>query len=744
MKTPSLQLLAFFAPALALAAAVPSQAAPKTEPRCEINWLRDLSSKLKDSAALSGPRFETVNGSARLSLGSDVCKPAVWKHLTVPGQGGGSGLKWKDPARQERWNKGALSDQIAVLLEVSGRYAEIDAGVVDALDKAEAILKTAADLGAVTVVAKSPVGEALKDRTGAVFSNRLGLEVTPVSSKAAPSRLKAEEFKAMLKTLAEEVPTQGSVITHRVGPQIRAFRRAVAAIGGIPPNEAAMESEKVFRSLAGRVTDLSIKKVDDADSHRDVLLEDFDYGARNLIALRVAEVDLAFHAVLHRIGATPELEFMDMDSDIPQRPAQVVELIRNLDSSKDGGQSRASGLAAEVRQRLEGVKDYSDLNALFEAKKSQKDWVDGPEGQAVAQSLARMKEGAAATKVVEGGKRIEYGAEGYKRSFAVVRDLDKPGYHEHVVDVAARHLADNALDAKAQAALAAFRGQGEPGGDLSNLTREQAELAAKKLPPLPKPGPDASTPYGQILASPEAGCGSPADLGKGTMERYASKKNAALADAAGASSRDRSVIQEEFESRKAAILAECGRKEAELRAQPADPDFNAKVAAFERDKAIETLRRDCDARVNSEGANLKKSLETKKEGELGLKKDRAALEETLDKAFSDGIRQSKNELLDSYKLEGSPRRGAAEEESGYLGKFYRVERVELYFKTAWGDEAAVEACKKKLGFSKGRESGYKDPSPDNVDSICGVHKGLVEHLKNYQGKKTVPPVAGEK
>ena len=716
MKTPSLLLLAVLAvvPAFSESATLPA--------RCDEAWLKEARADVARPGTLPKDpdgRTTTANSSVRLKFGHDkLCQQSVWLFL--------------GEARQKSWGEGDIVSQIDQLLAVSALYAGIDPKALDAIDKAEAVLRAAESLGAVRILSI--------EKAAGPFADRQGYHVAAVAPRDAAPKIKPEEFGAVLPQLIVDVRVKGAEPKQALGPMVIAFRKSVSALHAELAKGVASKAIPFASALHAAGDDAWLQ--DDKNFHliaaqtggEGSILSPIDLAVGTLVAMRVAEVDRAVESLRKQMDG---------------KSVRAVLAAARLPAAYGADAPKAGTLAADVARRLGSLKDYQDLDAMFEAKQGQPGYIADPaQRKAVGDRLAQMRSDAGAAAIVDTpkGKHIEFSVGGQKRSVALVVDLDKPAYREQVTSYLAERLAQNPLDAKVQAALASFRGVGDSGGNLSSVDREQADLAAGKLPKPPERTLDPTTPFGKIATSKDANCGSPADLGKGTMERYSTKKRAALAAEAGANSRRRQALQAELDVKLSVIENACRQKEAAIMARPRDPDDDDNADKARRAQEVVQLRKDCDAQGDAAQAavlaSAKEVLSTKDE-DARLKKGQARLDEDIDAAFSDGIVQSVDELRKAYKEPGSSRRRAAESASGYSGSYYRIDRVDRYFDTEWDGaklKPSIEDCKKKLGFEKGKFSGYKDPSADNLDKseLCGVRDGLVKHLKSYRGTVSVP------
>ena len=179
-----------------------------------------------------------------------------------------------------------------------------------------------------------------------------------------------------------------------------------------------------------------------------------------------------------------------------------------------------------------------------------------------------------------------------------------------------------------------------------------------------------------------------------------------------------------------------------------DPDDSPEVAAEKRKTMLAAL----DTKVAGDAAEARRRIiddaraahtyvdAAKVEADLQATRD--ALNAEIKAAYGDAITRAVDKLNADYEMSGSPRRVFAENESGYKGPYYKLERVERYFGENWkGGKLlpSVDKCTLALGFKKdGDSADFKDPSVDNVDKLCGVRDGLVSLLASYKGRNKLP------
>jgi len=179
-----------------------------------------------------------------------------------------------------------------------------------------------------------------------------------------------------------------------------------------------------------------------------------------------------------------------------------------------------------------------------------------------------------------------------------------------------------------------------------------------------------------------------------------------------------------------------------------DPDDSPELVA-ERRKAAEAA---LDAKIADQAAEARRKIIDDSRAshsyvdaakiEADLQSTRDALNAEIKGVYADGIVRAIDKLTAEYETAGTPRRVYAENESGYKGPYYKLERVERYFGENWKGAKqgpSVEKCTLALGFKKdGDSADFKDPTVDNVDKLCGVRDGLVNLLASYKGRNKAP------
>lgn len=194
---------------------------------------------------------------------------------------------------------------------------------------------------------------------------------------------------------------------------------------------------------------------------------------------------------------------------------------------------------------------------------------------------------------------------------------------------------------------------------------------------------------------------------------------------------------------------------AKIAAIGADPDDSPELVAQRR----KTLAAQLDAKIADQAAEARRKIIDDSRAShsyvdaakiaADLQSTRDALNAEIKGVYADGISRAIDRLNAEYETAGSPRRTFAENESGYKGPYYKLERVERYFGENWKGgklQPSIEKCTLALGFkTDGDSADFKDPTVDNVDKLCGVRDGLVGLLASYKGSNKAPVLeAGKK
>ncbi len=139
-------------------------------------------------------------------------------------------------------------------------------------------------------------------------------------------------------------------------------------------------------------------------------------------------------------------------------------------------------MAAEVLARLEAIKDYRELSALYDRRvAADLNWLQSAEGRAVDAQLKDWRRDAAATAIVDDkeGRILRYSVGGVivRDSGVAAADLEKsPAYRRTIAEAIAQNIMTSPLDPKVQAALAAFRN--EPGASSAAASAAGSAQAA--------------------------------------------------------------------------------------------------------------------------------------------------------------------------------------------------------------------------------------------------------------------------
>lgn len=750
MKTPSLFLL--------LALVVPAAAADAPAHRCNVDWLKSAQATPWGQAVADPDKYLTTASGQAPAIDAagkpKLCDATVWNNLTALAP---------VASPKEKWTEG-LGSQITILLGIDIYYQRVDELGLAALAKADAVVDAAVKSG---IVARSDGAalDALKkaglsaDRTPDLYGGAKGYSVSvpatpvtpaPADMAAAFSQLLADAAPAAKpkKAPAKEAPKAAPVV--EPGPAVRDFHKAIVALANAIRTRTGQKTvykDSEYEAAVKYLTDPTIAKADDAEPRSGAALSGMDYGLRNLIALRAAAVDQSVAEAKKLLKGRGVNETL-AGSTRKEQP----------DAKKPDG-----SMAAAVLNRLQGMKEYSDLNALYDAKsKADPKWVDSAEAKAVDAQRKQYQTDAAATAVVktERGSALQYSIGGQKVTDVgiSVAGLEKSQtYRDNIADAIARDIVANPVSAEVQAALAAFRGAGDPGTVITPPLKPGEQVAAGQLPvkvEAPRPSWD------EFSAAHPAGCAFLFINCKGAAERAVADQAEANSKAADASMRKLQALDsaaEEAASREEKLRAE-GRRTIESNR---DPEIDK--AAMLKNYDAETTRIAKKASDDFKAAH-KDDYESEAAAGKAREASAAALNDTLDAVYASGIAQAvdgpKNSpqsgLVGLYKTPNTDQRRHAERKSGYgvvdgvdYYDKYVVQggRVEAYFAANWGGDkraAAIESCKAALGFKKGGDSGnFKDPSVENVDKYCGIRDGLPAFLATFKGKQLPAPAKVE-
>lgn len=770
MKVPALLLLAAALPSAALADG-PAH-------RCDVEWIKsaqgtglgaainDPNKYLTSGAAGQGPSLDIANPSK-------LCDATVWRSLAVLTPVGGDvildpkthqpvngvTMKWNDPALKAEWAKG-LSSQLKILADADARYQRIDALGREALIQSEAVVAAAEKTGVAARGADVTTPAALKKDglTGDQYVEDKGYSVAALADAPAGTSMDPAVLKAAFVQIIDDAaapapktkPRKGAPapkpapVKYKTGTAVAAFRKAVVALAnevrGSHPAFAENDREGAVKFL----TDPAIKKADDSAAYSGAALSTIDYGLRNLIAVRDAAVSASLEAARARLKGQSVAGALATDHRLPANQT-------------------SADMAAAVLRHLDGVKDYHDLAALYDQQSQHpdSDWMKANGADVKAQLDAYRADAAKAQVVTDPASKaraLQYSVGGQKITDAgiAVADLDKSeAYRETIAEAIAQNIGTAPFSAKAAAVLAALRGQGAPGSAVVPPLTPDQQKAAGEIPVAKAPLPDAKvaapiTTYDALLkATPAQGLLGRIFSPKGNVERYYSKVNEASADEAHARLARRTETESAAND---AAEAEQARQEAarsQLVAAPSDPDDAPDVAKAKKAAALADFDAKAKAAIQAAHDGVIKADKSYVPADKALadrKEELDRLNKAVDAAYADGINKAVDSLNAAYKTAGSKQYAEAAKKSGY-DTFYgqKLARVDAYFAQNWKGQvqaAAVEKCKASLGFKKdGDGSGFKDPSPDNVDKLCGVHDGLIASLAAFRGSNKTMPAA---
>lgn len=715
MMTPKLPFLALTAALCAPAAA------GDVQHRCDVSWLEDAAKVPTDSLPQDATgkylKDEAVTGGSRKVLNDSpdakLCDAAVWRYV----HSGDDDLK-------ARWAQG-WPEQVKVLTEVDARFQKVETAVLAALAAGDAAADAAVKAG-VAERKDGPKPDALVAAGWSTHGELVSYVLTKAS--AAPKAADAELKKAFDVLIAEKAGPAGGSKTVVPGSGVTAFRKAVVAAADAaatpksswkPGAAGAAVDEARYKAALAFLAGAAALEPADAQPRLDAELTRYDYALRNLLSGRAAAVSLAYEAARARVpAATPPA------AKKPSGPAD---------------------LPADVLAHLGKVKDYQDLNALFEAKSKAAatdpkaaEWLKGEEGTAVRQRLDAMRADAAAVKVAGPGT-LQYSVGGTVMTTTVrVPALQNGQYRDYIADAVALAIASNPLDGKLMAALAAFRNQ-------SPAAPPPPDAPVDKLPPPPAAPPKEGSTTGSALETITRATPAPSlwNWWTGRMESYLSKQNEQAAADALAASQKRQEAQRRADAARAMETAKCDGEKAEIRSRPADPVWKKDAADRWRAGLLAAKETECQGRIQGAFDKVVADAKLAPEGEVSAakkKREDDALN-LVKQAYAEGIGASIEALRTEYQNPKTSRAKDAASESG-LGQFYgnHLDLVKGYFVGNWdGDKRApsTAACQGILWHPSSRgpnktvnSASFKDPTLDNVDGLC-VHAGLVTHLKGY-------------
>jgi hypothetical protein len=773
MKTPRFLLAAL------LLAAPAAQAEPKAGQRCDTEWLEaKVASLSQPGHTVSDERVETVGDTLKLKFKhAKTCDAATWRHLATeePNNGGdlvldpkthqpvgGTSLRWRTKAAGDYWAQTAVADHMKLLLVLDDYYKRIDARAAEVAAAGDEVLDAAKALGlADYTVSDKTLAESLYGTSGGATGAMKPRVATVLAAGAQkPASVGPNDVGPTYRKLVA-----GIAEPYTEGPAILRFRKAVLALGqelqalsiadanvkrriqggkeGLkdsllalpdgfialkPEDTNATDPKKYGAALAALVGEGSGSGLADASVRAKSALDPVDVGLRNLIIARNAEVDKILAATQARLkGKT--MAMIESGSRMAGRTA---------DAKLEGT------LAAATMRQLAASGDYANLDAMFEARKAKPDgaeWVKSAAGQKAAAELEAMRAAAQSTKVetVDGKTVISVMVNGEKKVFKNVPA--NVATDQGAVDYTADQIADLILrgskeTGKYQGALDALGGKvpadQRPAGGL--------EGSLPDAPAAPK------SAWEQAKNGPQAGCGSPSDLGKSDMERIAARKAEAAGDAASDNSKLRGKLQKELNESDDKIRKECA-------ANP-NPDETEAVRTANCNKRIAAAREAIIAKP-AYASVLDSGTEGARKADAIAQGDKE-----ISDLYDSGITDALVSLEAAYSKEGDAHRLDLERATGYKGENFDPKRVKRYFDEAWrkGDAAAAEryaACRKVFGYEPGKAlAGAKLQNPradrevevensKGVNQDCKVRAELVTFFNSFHNQVDAPAGAGD-
>jgi hypothetical protein len=185
------------------------------------------------------------------------------------------------------------------------------------------------------------------------------------------------------------------------------------------------------------------------------------------------------------------------------------------------------------------------------------------------------------------------------------------------------------------------------------------------------------------------------DSPDGNVQRYYSKIAEKAAETARERTAQRAAVEEAANKAADEVKARADEERKRVGVAPPDPDDSPELVAEKRKALLAAF--DVQAAADVRAARQKVVDDARRaqryvdaaKTEADLKTTIDSLNAAIDAIYSDGIARAIQKLNAEYELAGNTRRIAAEKQSGYEGPYYKLERVDRYFKENWagGKEA---------------------------------------------------------
>lgn len=768
MKTPSSLLLLPL-----LLAALPALADVKPPARCDSEFLaKVINDFAKGGVVVDADRIDTktVDGVTIpvLKMNSPkTCDAGTWNQLSAVSATEGV---WRSQDASRFWQGGRAPEQAALLLVVDDAYRVIDPKGQEALAAADAVIDAAEALG---LAKKTPFADSqlawLAANSGGPFAALKPTNVEIIEKKdfkggtvggdtAGPAWRKVLDntgaanaggsevlrFRVGVLQLGAALGNLGhstALVKSRLGKEVGALRDLTANLPRdyqTPKADAAtaIKDEKFKSALDALIGAGTTPSLDDKAAREGAALESVDRGLRNLLAIRAAQIDKIVVRAKEQIAGTT-----------------IAEIEASARAGSVGAKTPEHKLGAAVLSKLSQTPEYIELNSMYDNSKADQT----PAGKARTEKIAAARESMEAAAL---SATVSADPSGVKSvQFTQNGGVVKPGIVPAVAEgedtrgdaaaVIARFIVSGAQsDAKYQAALAAIRGSGQPGGSLESPLKAPEVAVGNQVPPALK----------DIKAGAAGGC-DPRDLARNDHETYAARQRAAANDIVAGNRKSREEIQDQQKSALADAETICAQELSAANAITRSSDFESEERFKGRVAAAKAeAEKNCGARKKVINDKATAALDAAKEADAKSKADAviAAADAKVDASFKVAIGLSVENLRADYVKKGSLRQLGLIEAAKLSGPSDElVIFIHEWFDTNWprlteeqknkADDIhtktfrdAVNACAAKLGLGTtiaGKKNpSYKNPeSMDNIDKECGVKAALPPFIVKKKG-----------
>lgn len=768
MKTPSLLAL------LLLAASIPSRAGIVAPARCDVEFLEKVAKDYTGPGSIPDPRIgsasrtverRTVTEGVLSVADANLCDAGTRRHLAT-----GSPLVWRNAKVKEIWEGGDAKVHAGLLLVVVDAHKAIDPKVAEVLDAANKVLAAGIAIGVAAPVDPVPAQvDFLKANSGgdllasvvapgdAPIKTATGLKIIPAADQKggtvtpqsvgptwrsvlddAGSRSGGSEvlrFRMAVMALAAEIGRVGqssSNVIKRTGAAIVGVKDFTLGLpaGFVAPAAAkadALDDKKYDSALALLIGPGATPALNDAATRANSLLEPVDIGARNLVAIRAAQVEDVIKAAKARLE---------------KEKTTIVEIETKARAQTVAGTKPENKLGADVLRHLSGTDEYQNLNRLYENSLANTSEAGKAKTAQILEERNKFEAAALSARVetdAQGNKVVMYTQNGRPVTLRhIVPDtLENEATRGNAAAVIARFIVDGAKsDAKYTALLAAVQGDGQPGGNLAENRNQREREVANMVPPAVKSVKDKS-----------AGCEKPADIIDNDHEIYAARQRAAAAEVTTDDIRARTNITVALDKELKANKVQCDSEETAANAIQAKDDFESAASLKgRRDEAAAKAKADCESRrvVIQTRADNARAERTRIEGT----RSEATLLEVANKeliaSFKVSVHASADKLRAEYLDPKSKRHEQLLGDAKLSAKSSprAIGFAEFWFNQNWSGgqlAASIDSCAKALGLGEsiaGKDDpSYKNPEkPNVVDEHCGVRKGVSDYVISQKGK----------